>query len=50
MLDKDLRKLEKTKSEPEAKRASSVGEEGGEAELDKLCLAHLHVVAKPNLE
>ena len=50
LLHKDLRKLEKTKTKPEAKRASSVGEEGSEAELDKLCLAHLHVVAKPNLE
>ena len=49
MLDKDLRKLEKTKSKPEAKGASSVGEEGGEAELDELGLAHLHAVAEPNL-
>ena len=49
-MHKDLRKSEKTKSKTEAKGASSVGEEGGEAELDKLCLAHLHVVAKPNLE
>ena len=45
-MHKDLRKSEKTKSKTEAKGASSVGE----AELDKLCLAHLHVVAKPNLE
>ena len=49
MLHKDLRKLEKTKSEPEAKGASGVGEEGGEAELDELGLAHLHAVAEPNL-
>ena len=49
LLHKDLRKLEKTKSEPEAKRASSVGEEGGEAELYELGLAHLHAVAEPNL-
>ena len=49
MLHKDLRKLEKTKTKPEAKRASSVGEEGGEAELDELGLAHLHAVAEPNL-
>ena len=49
LLHKDLRKLEKTKSEPEAKGASGVGEEGGEAELDELGLAHLHAVAEPNL-
>ena len=49
MLDKDLRKLEKTKSKPEAKRASCVGEEGGEVELDEVSLAHLHAVAEPNL-
>ena len=49
LLHKDLRKLEKTKSKPEAKGASSVGEEGGEAELDELGLAHLHAVAEPNL-
>ena len=40
LLHKDLRKLEKTKSKPEAKRAPSVGEEGGEAEVDELGLAH----------
>ena len=49
LLHKDLRKLEKTKTKPEAKRASSVGEEGGKAELDELGLAHLHAVAEPNL-
>ena len=49
LLHKDLRKLEKTKTKPEAKGASSVGEEGGEAELDELGLAHLHAVAEPNL-
>ena len=50
LLHKDLRKLEKTKTEPEAKRASSVGEEGGEAEVDELGLAHLLAVLKPTLE
>ena len=49
LLHKDLRKLEKTKTKPEAKGASSVGEEGGEAELHKLGLVHLHAVTETNL-
>ena len=49
MLHKDLRKLEKTKTKPEAKGASSVGEESGEAELHELGLVHLHAVAETNL-
>ena len=48
-MHQDLCELKKTKTKPEAKRASSVGEEGGEAELDELGLAHLHAVAEPNL-
>ena len=34
---------------PKKKAAASVGEEGGEAEVDELGLAHLHAVAEPNL-
>ena len=50
LLHKDLRKLEKTKTKPEAKRAPSVGEEGGEAEPHKICLLHLHAIPQTNLE
>ena len=51
-LLKDLSRLEKpkTNTNTKTKSAASVGEEGGEAEVDELGLAHLLAVLKPTLE
>ena len=48
-MHQDLCELKKTKTKPEAKGASSVGEESGEAELHELGLVHLHAVTETNL-
>ena len=42
--------MEKTKTKTKTKAAASDGEEGGEAEVDELGLAHLLAVLKPTLE
>ena len=42
--------MEKTKTKTMTKAAASDGEEGGEAEVDELGLAHLLAVLKPTLE